>query len=366
MGNSLWRLQTTLNFTAKKVFEIGREKEVEIIVTDWGSDVPLREVLELSKEAAQLVSFLFVPPTIAKELQKDSPFPEVLALNAAARRASGDYIGRIDQDTLAGKRFLQYFFSLYEGKESLEIPLTSALMFANRKSIPYQFAVKYPPIGMIEKFIKLFGSSLKILITNKVTNNLFWTSYVGIWLIHKDIWETCQGYDERLIYYNWMETEMIMRLSAFHPVINLGKKTNFDFYHLEHYTPTSHFPKRPHEIKNPKAKILMPSKNLQPNNPDWGLFQYPLELMPISAEKVSLPWKTSPLKEWSSLIGLIVISGIQMVRDEVLFAGYKTVQLGKTGFHKLLTLRKALEGHSLIQWPGLIIQLFNGRKAKHR
>jgi hypothetical protein len=35
------------------------------------------------------VSFLQIPPETARALQKESPFPEVLALNAAARRARG-------------------------------------------------------------------------------------------------------------------------------------------------------------------------------------------------------------------------------------------------------------------------------------
>ena len=66
----------------------------------------MQEVLHLSPAAARIVSFLAIPPALARELQQDSPFPEVLAVNAAARRANGQYIGRIDQDTLVGKRFL--------------------------------------------------------------------------------------------------------------------------------------------------------------------------------------------------------------------------------------------------------------------
>jgi len=96
MGNSRWRLETTLNYVADQVKELGRAKDVEVLVADWGSEVPLREVLRLTPAAADIVSFVLIPPEIALPLQKDSPFPEVLALNAAARRAKGTYIGRID------------------------------------------------------------------------------------------------------------------------------------------------------------------------------------------------------------------------------------------------------------------------------
>ena len=92
MGNSRWRLETTLNYVADQVEALGRTKDAEILVADWGSDIPLRDVLRLTPAAAQIVSFILIPPELARALQKDSPFPEVLALNAAARRARGLYI----------------------------------------------------------------------------------------------------------------------------------------------------------------------------------------------------------------------------------------------------------------------------------
>src|SRR5207344_1244533 len=101
--------------------------DVEVLVTDWGSDVPLREAVGLTPAAAGVVSFVTVPPTLAVALQGDSPFPEVLALNAAARRARGRYIGRIDQDTLVGERFLRWFFETVER----EPPPEHTLFFAN-------------------------------------------------------------------------------------------------------------------------------------------------------------------------------------------------------------------------------------------
>src|SRR5690348_14561037 len=103
MGNSRWRLETTLNYTADRVRALDLTRDVEIVVSDWGSDVPLADTLQLNAAAAEVVSFVTVSPQLARRLQGDSPFPEVIALNAAARRARGQYIGRIDQDTLVGE-----------------------------------------------------------------------------------------------------------------------------------------------------------------------------------------------------------------------------------------------------------------------
>src|SRR5437867_5978425 len=73
MGNSRWRLETTLNYVATQVEALGRSKDVEVLVADWGSEVPLREVLRLTPAAAAIVSFMLIPAEIARPLQKDSP-----------------------------------------------------------------------------------------------------------------------------------------------------------------------------------------------------------------------------------------------------------------------------------------------------
>ncbi len=103
MGNSRWRLETALNYVAGRVEALGRERDVEVLVADWGSEVPLREVVRLGPTAARIVSFVTVPPALARDLQRDSPFPEVLALNAAARRARGR-VHRADRSGHAGRR----------------------------------------------------------------------------------------------------------------------------------------------------------------------------------------------------------------------------------------------------------------------
>jgi len=318
MGNSCWRLQTTLNYVAQKVHELDRESDVEVLVADWGSDIPLREVLELSSTAARIVSFVLIPPEIALELQKDSPFPEVLALNAAARRANGEYIGRIDQDTLVGKRFLSYFFELYEGKQQLKVPLDSALLFANRRSIPYWFAIRCPPLEHVDKFVRMFEKSLTVWKLNPSYRDMFWTSYVGIWLLHRDLWNACGGYDERLIYYNWMETDMILRLSPNRIVTDLGKKVDYDFYHLEHYNPIATRFTRVHTLKNSDIDLHQTPKVLKPSGENWGLSQYPIKVLPISESKKVKTSNINLLRFDRLSFGFeLLLTGVQITLDKL-------------------------------------------------
>lgn len=66
MGNSRWRLQTTLNYVANRLSEMERLDDVEVLVADWGCEFPLSEVLQLSPAAARVVSFLHIPPDTAR------------------------------------------------------------------------------------------------------------------------------------------------------------------------------------------------------------------------------------------------------------------------------------------------------------
>lgn len=291
MGNSRWRLETAINYAAKKVHELGRQNEVEIVVADWGSKSPLSEALALSSEAAAMVSFVEVPHDLALELQQDSPFAEVLALNVAARRSNGAFIGRIDQDTLVGKNFLKFFFDLAEGKQSMVIPVEKALMFSNQRMVPYRFTSRSPSFQVVERFVSQFGKSLTM--EHRSPTSDFYTAGVGIWLIHRDLWFDCEGYDERMIYMNAMETNMVRRLLLKYELVNLGKLINYDFYHLEHYHPQVVRRSSTYRKCNPRFPYSEPTE-LRPNGTNWGLANFNLTISSSSSTGPSIQAAKNP------------------------------------------------------------------------
>jgi len=379
MGNSLWRLQTTLNYAAQRVHELSREADVEVLVADWGSEIPLRDVLELSPAAARIVSFIQIPPETARDLQKDSPFAEVFALNAAARRSSGDYIGRIDQDTLVGKRFLEYFFGLYEGRQHLDVPLNSALLFANQRMVPYRVVVRDPSFWAVDRFTDWFGRFFKIEVSSR---NLFYNHGVGIWLIHRDLWSECGGYDEQMIYMNLMEVNMISRLMNKYQVINLGQLVDYVFYHLEHYHPLTTRRSSTHRKVNPKLQFTN-YEIINPNGPDWGMVQYQLEIMPYSQEKnkAKEPAFSQPMFRWLSFLFMLLSAGIQMTGDEII----KMLRILPAGlldvWNKLVEpftrsylvwaerfqiAQETVRRQPIVRWPKLLVILWTQRRDQKK
>ena len=363
LGKAVWRLQTGLNLTARTIHELGLAAKVEIILSDWGSETPLGEALCLSSEAAQLVRVLEVPPATARTYQQDAPFSEVHALNAAARRARGEYIGRIDQDTILGRTFFDRFFRLYDGGNSLGFPLDRALMLSNRRGIPFRLASACPPTWVIDRFIRWFGRRLPQAMPLPEAD--YYKSYVGIWLIHRDRWFEIGGYDESFRYINWMEVDMILRLEPECRFVNLGRIIDHAVYHLDHMHPLVYWGAKGRVRKENPVRDrdhLPPHK--RPNGSDWGLARDPLStrayrLKPAEAERAA---EQITRARWGAFVGRTTWFGIRWLSDRIAMG--LLIALG-WGLGRVLALapswrarmrghREALRGHPMSRWPAVL------------
>lgn len=282
MGNSRWRIETSINLALLNAKDANILDKLEIVVSDWGSEVPLSDVLNLVPEAEGKIKFVHVPPDTAAVEQKDSKFPEVIALNAAARRASGEYIGRIDNDTVVGADFFRKFEHFYKNNPTPELDLADSFLFVERRSVPYRVSSLSLPLSQINWFIKTFSKFFKVESATDWGKE-FWHSPVGIMMFHRDIWKATQGYDERLIYWGWMEGDLALRISQQHKVVEFSNFVGHDFYHLEHYTNLVEYKDRngaatPRKKNEPKYDNL----NYRENSSSWGLTKQSLSFNPYS------------------------------------------------------------------------------------
>lgn len=350
MGDSRFRLETTLNYTANAVASLGMDDDVELVVADWGSDVPLADAVRLGPAAARLTRFVCVPPGLARARQGRSPFPEVLALNAAARRARGAFIGRIDQDTLTGARFIETFVRWARGHSPLPAaftrPLAETLLFANRRSIPYRLAVRLPPLGPLTRFLRDRGGDLAV-----ETARVFYRSDVGVWLAHRDLWEACGGYDERMIFMNEMDPDMVERLRTRHPLVDLGPLIGWDFYHLDHYHPRGSRASATHREVN--TTHVFPSLGFRPSGDGWGLAG---EDLPIRQTAATIGHgdrdRAADRVRWQATLAIV---RAQMAIDRL---AYPLVPRWR---RRARLAREAIRGRPLAAWPGILRSLWETR-----
>ena len=120
-----YRITTTINHLAHSIKNLGQLEGVEILVTDWGSPVPMTQTLELSPEATEITRFIYVTSDIIRGVTKGGRDIWHMALppNVALRRASGQYILTYPADTLIPQYSLGTLLRLLKG----EIPLSVEL-----------------------------------------------------------------------------------------------------------------------------------------------------------------------------------------------------------------------------------------------
>ena len=236
-GDSLNRLAYSLyaNYNRIKKAFPHDYKTFQILVGDWGSEVPLSfEVLGLQE--IPIVKFVHFPKEITSLF--DSEFNEVHPLNYLIRNARNGVVARLDQDIILGNVFMNYL-----RRQSWE-HLRNTILWSARTDMQRS------------------GKEIYRLPQYSPT---FYMDAIGIIMAPWQVWASVKGYNEAMIYRNHMEHDLYKRfveLVGVNRVINIGDELCNPFFHIWH-------PKTATEDR----------RNNDPNTPfnngeDWGLEQY--------------------------------------------------------------------------------------------
>ena len=288
-GDSVGRLQTTLNHTGEILAKHGKLSESEVILTDWASpekNGPLKGVLKLTPSIKKILKIVEVPPAIAAKHQKDSPFSEVHAMNVGFRKSSGKFFGRIDQDTLIGERFVEWFYNEFHEKDYGFV--WPKVAFSGRRNLSDKQSVephKYIYNEELSRTIEIChpNNFYSRVSPGRQHMFLFYGGAVGILLAERGLYEKEKGFNEDFVYMNNMDTEFLNRLKKHSSFYNLGLKCDGDFYHLNHTRKDGAIQDttQPHLDGDGERKTnsnLIRHNPIPNNNPeDWGLQSEALE-----------------------------------------------------------------------------------------
>lgn len=275
MGDFKWRLGTCLNCLGRSLAAIGRLDDVEMVVCDWGSEVPLHRELALNSQARKIVRFIIVPPETAVPAQKDSQFPIPMVQNVAIRRSRGEYIAQTDSDIIFTPLALERLLAALEGKISLGVNPEKALLTSSRKHIPQELTLAKPNLEELEEYLNQYGAMLPF---DKLIPGIGTPS--GLAMMHRSLWQSCGGYDERLIYWGWMEIDLYLRITRKYPwrdMANYGAV----LYHIEHYPGDARI--GPPREMNP----MLTPRTFFANDENWGMADDDFEIIPAEETDIS-------------------------------------------------------------------------------
>jgi hypothetical protein len=160
---------------------------------------------------------------------------------------------------------------------SASFDLEKAFLFVGRRSIPRSVAVQCLPLAALESFVARFADSLP---REGQGRTPWYDAPVGVVILSRELWHEMRGYDERLLYWGYTETDLAARIAQRHSVIDLERYLGCDFYHLRYSDRRVTITTR---RKNPRRQ----PETYAPNTESWGLAECALALKSIASRGTS-------------------------------------------------------------------------------
>jgi hypothetical protein len=278
MPDFLYRITTTINFIARNLDRLGRLKDVEIVVADWGSGKPMSQTLNLSPQAVQICRFLYIPPKLINEIQngKDD-FHPAISVNAGIRKSSGNFIMLSAADTIFTKFSLDSLLKLLDGTQQLPINIEQIYFICSRQNVPWQFLKGQPSLDEWEKFLLTTAGE-----HNRHREEAIYSisSAAGSIIMHKLLWHELKGLDEKLSGWGFNDIDLSLRASQKYAWLELTC-IGVSSFHMSHIP----YDQRPVGKQNFNAHFYR--KDIQVNDENWGLNQYPLQLINSGSHDIS-------------------------------------------------------------------------------
>jgi hypothetical protein len=255
-GNFLQRLQLNLSKLESnlKKFNI---TDVEILVTDWGSEIPLHTILDITN--FNFTKFIHIPPHLAHQYSPDSEFSWGQSLNTGYRRSKGEYVFLIDGDSYIS---LDSFKKLYDLIKNFN-PEDKIFYWGSRYHLPYEIHSSVLNINELDAFVLNWKNNKSIWKHDKVNLSHFGGTAMGI-LLSRNICDESTIFYEKLNKWGWTDIEIHNRISSKYSCCGDLEDLDMYFFHLDH-----------HSIQNGMQKNganpPINAPDFKANNDNWGL-----------------------------------------------------------------------------------------------
>lgn len=271
-----YRITTTINYIARNLHRLGRMGDVEILVTDWGSRVPMAQTLLLSPEAGEICRFLYVPPAVVRTAQNgEETFHISFAVNAGLRRGRGEYLMASAADTLIPEHALESILALLGGKPLAGIAVDRTYFLLSRYHVPRHFVQRQPTLNEWDRYLVLHAGEC-----GRENAAVFGVSAgAGALMMHHSLWHELRGLDERLGGWGMNDVDLGLRVTQRYPWIELSC-IGVSLFHMEHPFDGGR------TIAISKRNPCMYNSNVQVNDDNWGLGSQNFELQ--RPQKISI------------------------------------------------------------------------------
>lgn len=223
MPDFLYRMTVTINFIAASLKRVEKLDDVEVVVLDWGSEVPLSKVIDLSFEAKRITRFIYVAAEPAGKI------PLCSAFNLVVKNAKAEYVSFCGADALIPSASFDAIFRVIDGKTSIQDP---HLKYFNcgRHVLPHQVVESQPSVAGWERFLRLNSWQLE----KQQAYGGFLYGNAGFLLFHRNMIAEAKGLNELFNSgWGWNDIDLTVRLLHKYQWHDLAHE-GFLLYDMEH------------------------------------------------------------------------------------------------------------------------------------
>jgi glycosyltransferase involved in cell wall biosynthesis len=235
LGNFPHRLKLNLSKLVDNISKLGAN-DIEIVVSDWGSDIKLSDYLEINQN--DFLNWVYIPKEVCRKYT-DSPFSTSHAANAAFRRSKGKFILVIDADG---------YIPFDSFKKMYELLLTSddnAFYWASRWHISEKLHESCDGIKNLDTEIEKWEASGRTCwppievdhgvfpILSKISLSQFGGGAIGT-LLSRKICEESTFFYEELTRWGFVDVEMHNRYTRQYKCMGDLYDLGMTFFHLCH------------------------------------------------------------------------------------------------------------------------------------
>lgn len=297
-----YRITTTLEFLAEESKIAGISDCFEVVIADWGSEVPLHESLSLSKGAARLAKFIYIPREKVLEMQDGKDFFSTSrAFNTAIRHASGTYRLYCGADFLMPSNSLRALIEFLRDSGGIN----KSLLFIGRKKLPWSIVETQPDITAWKRFL---DKNAWMLEKEKALAAGFLWGGSGAIIMHKDLWSESRGACETMTGWGWSDIDLTIRITSRYPWMELSSR-GIEMYDMEHNSSDV----RSKITKTPNTWTV--HDELKLNGEDWGLGNLSLPVSSVKPAKSRKIFKANcdkpDMKSWTKHVSSAISRSLQ-------------------------------------------------------
>lgn len=256
----IYRLETTINQYSVSLPDDTLDF-LEVILVDWGSEVPLCDVISLTPKARKYTKFLEVPPQSA-----GVGFDQITAINIGIRSSEGEFVMLSDSDCVYTPYSLNQLFAILSKQQiGLCLDLENQIFNISRVQVPESFVQRRPGYEAIQQKINQLANNLNF--ENQHLQAL--GGFAGAQLMAKKMWEYMRGfYEGGHLGWGAADNAITLRVCKKGDWHNLAQY-GVICYHLNHSS-LSKADASSSFLSKPNAPFQTRSHSFLRNNKNWG------------------------------------------------------------------------------------------------